>query len=739
MPTVTRLTSNGVFQSSGGFDEISLDSGSINFNGTNQYLTTPSSSRFSLTGDFTVESWMWIDSTVVSSRPDNLKYVSVFSGFGSTGGTGIFEIAGSASSAGTGLVVYQDVPSISLSAPVSIPLNSWVHIAFVRIGTTIYGFVNGQRITLGTSSAILISASGSVAVGRHQNTSYFSYMKGYISNHRVVNGTAVYIDNFIPPTAPLTPVANTVLLLTASPQSPFSDSSNNNFTITKVSNPQFNTLGPFYYPGNTSINLANTNNNPVLGSNTNIITSTTSNGVVMVTGEFDEVSMSSQSLLFNGTTGYLSVPTNSAFSFGTGNFTVEFWFNASSYKSFGVLFSTTAAYTTSNNFYIQTNVAGSTFLVTSAGVLLIAAPNTFNLNTWYHIAVVRNATTMTLYVDGVSQGSVSNSQNFVSDTPVIGSVNTTSYPVHGFISNLRVVKGTAVYTANSTPPQMALTAVANTVLLLNNFTAQPFVDNSGNNNTITVNGGVTANTLTPFANTQRKILNTGTMMVKQFDEFTWNPPIVTNGLVLNLDAANPNSYSGSGTIWTDLSGNGNNGTLTNGPTYNSIDGGSIVFDGTDDFVQCSGSLTVTAATFVTWIRRNGDQGQYDGILFSRGSSVTGMNFQVSNQIGYTWNDAGNTYGWQSGLTIPDLTWCMVAVSVTSTAATAYLCQTSGITTATNTVNHASSLINDIKIARDEFSTRYFTGNIAIAQLYNIALSADQISQNFAADRGRFGV
>jgi hypothetical protein len=188
-----------------------------------------------------------------------------------------------------------------------------------------------------------------------------------------------------------------------------------------------------------------------------------------------------------------------------------------------------------------------------------------------------------------------------------------------------------------------------------------------------------------------------------------------------------------------LSNNSRTGTLTNGPTYSATDGGSIVFDGTNDFVQCTGSLTVTAATFVSWIRRNGNQGQYDGILFSRGTSVTGMNFQVSNQLGYHWNGTGNTFGWQSGLTIPNLTWCMVAVSVTNTAATAYLCQASGITTATNTVSHTSSVIDDIKIAQDEFSTRCFTGNIAIAQLYNVALSAGQISQNFAADRTRFGV
>lgn len=217
-------------------------------------------------------------------------------------------------------------------------------------------------------------------------------------------------------------------------------------------------------------------------------------------------------------------------------------------------------------------------------------------------------------------------------------------------------------------------------------------------------------------------------------------PVVTTGLQLYLDAGNASSYPGSGTTWTDLSGNSRTGTLTNGPTYSATNGGSIVFDGSNDYVQCSGSLTVTAATFVTWIKRNGSQGTYDGILFSRGTTnTTGMNFYTSNQLGYHWNDSSSTYNWSSGLTIPDATWCMIAVSVTSTAATAYLYQTGGTTTATNTVNHASSLLDDIKIAQDDAGSRYFNGNIAIAQLYNIALSAGEISQNFTADRARFGV
>jgi hypothetical protein len=189
-----------------------------------------------------------------------------------------------------------------------------------------------------------------------------------------------------------------------------------------------------------------------------------------------------------------------------------------------------------------------------------------------------------------------------------------------------------------------------------------------------------------------------------------------------------------------LSGNSRNGTLTGGPTYTSADGGAIVFDGTNDFVQCSGSITATAATFVIWMRRNGSQDDFDGIIYSRSATATGISFfGITNKISYTWNNAVNTYTWDSGLTIPDLTWCMIAVSVTSTAATAYLCQSSGITSATNTVSHTSTTLDDIKIGQDDLGGRYFNGRIATAMIYDRALSAGEITQNFNALRGRYGL
>lgn len=94
-------------------------------------------------------------------------------------------------------------------------------------------------------------------------------------------------------------------------------------------------------------------------------------------------------------------------------------------------------------------------------------------------------------------------------------------------------------------------------------------------------------------------------------------PIVTDGLVLCLDAANPKSYPGSGTAWMDLSGNGNNGTLTNGPTYNSGNKGSIVFDGVNDYVRTNyqlQQLTFNQFSVSSWCNSSNFGKNYMGIV-----------------------------------------------------------------------------------------------------------------------------
>jgi len=220
--------------------------------------------------------------------------------------------------------------------------------------------------------------------------------------------------------------------------------------------------------------------------------------------------------------------------------------------------------------------------------------------------------------------------------------------------------------------------------------------------------------------------------------------IVTNGLVLALDASDPKSYPGSGTTWFDRSGLSNNGTLVNGVGYNSSNRGSLVFDGVNDYVSCSGSIVTSQATFIVWVRRNGNQPTATGLLMSRGTNVTGLNLSYNNNvnvqtIGYTWNDAPNTYNWNSGLLIPNNAWAMCVISVAPTVATAYLGTSNGVSSAANNVSHSNTTINTIRVGRDDQGGRLFNGNIAVAQIYNRALSSSEIAQNFNATRGRFDI
>jgi len=233
------------------------------------------------------------------------------------------------------------------------------------------------------------------------------------------------------------------------------------------------------------------------------------------------------------------------------------------------------------------------------------------------------------------------------------------------------------------------------------------------------------------------------IVYNEIDEISDFRDIVRTGLLLDLDAGMNSSFNNTGTTWTDLSGTGNNGTLTNGPTYSSANGGSVVFDGVDDYVNISGSTTVSEVTFSVWLKRNGTQSSYAGILFSRGGSsanVSGLDFNLAyNTLGYHWNDTSGSYGFNSGLTPPNGVWCMGSVSVTSTTATFYLCQSSGITTATNTLAHAPTTLDGLKLGWDGAVSRYMNGNIATAQIYNRALTAAEIQQNYNALKHRFGL
>ena len=211
--------------------------------------------------------------------------------------------------------------------------------------------------------------------------------------------------------------------------------------------------------------------------------------------------------------------------------------------------------------------------------------------------------------------------------------------------------------------------------------------------------------------------------------------IVTRGLVLHVDFGDAACYPGSGTAWNDLSGNGNHGTLINGPTFSAANGGQIVFDGVNDFASVAGSATLTSATFAAWVRRTGSVG-WAGILFNRASSIFGLNLRGDGiELGYTWNNAQGTYQWASGLTVPLNTWAMVAVTISPTSAAIYV----NTARASQSFTHVPQSRTALEIARDSFSFRAFPGAIAIARMHNVELSEDEMNQNFTADKARFGL
>jgi len=219
--------------------------------------------------------------------------------------------------------------------------------------------------------------------------------------------------------------------------------------------------------------------------------------------------------------------------------------------------------------------------------------------------------------------------------------------------------------------------------------------------------------------------------------------IIADGLQLYLDAGNAASYPGSGTTWTDLSGNGRNGTLTpstGGPGFDIANGGSITFDGSNDYVQCSGSFTVTASTWIVWMNRGGID-SYDGILFSRSTKTIGINFLGGGPLSYTYEGTspGPGFNWNSNL-IPPSAWCVIAFAFTATGVTAYLYQAGGLTTASNNYTHPSILIDNIKVGNDSgVAGRFYHGKIAQALIYNRALTQAELTANYNIDKARYGL
>jgi hypothetical protein len=218
---------------------------------------------------------------------------------------------------------------------------------------------------------------------------------------------------------------------------------------------------------------------------------------------------------------------------------------------------------------------------------------------------------------------------------------------------------------------------------------------------------------------------------------------VTTGLILYLNAS---SYTGSGNTWSDLSTQNNNATLTNNPTFSSSPK-SFTLSSNKYALTSNIISSLSTATFIAWVNPSQTQGDYTGIIFSRGPNAgatapaTGMNFFRNNSVGYSWNDNGNTWGWDSRLQVPLNAWSMIVVSINSSSATAYLLNASGIVSSINSVSHPTVSGLKFYIGSEPFNldTRAMVGRIGIAMVYNTALSQAEITSIFNAQKASFGL
>lgn len=223
--------------------------------------------------------------------------------------------------------------------------------------------------------------------------------------------------------------------------------------------------------------------------------------------------------------------------------------------------------------------------------------------------------------------------------------------------------------------------------------------------------------------------------------------IVRSGLVLWLDAGLQSSYPGSGTTWTDLSGLSNTGTLTNGPTYNSSNGGSIVFDGSDDYVNCgsNSSLSLNSMTISAWIRASTDSTNYRGIIMDESVGGSPWNYRLYLNIsnGFVIYDinGGGSGAVTSNFGVNNNQWYYLCGTRSAVGGTMSL-YINGVLNNTSTDGSTrTTLGNSVWIGRSPYlnGSYPFIGNISQVSIYNRALTAAEISQNYFALKNRFGL
>ena len=353
--------------------------GSGYFDGNGDYLTTPSTTAVAFPGDWTIEMWYYPLASYSSGEglfnfsddKDNLDYGSSTNSLRYYNGSGTTTFTG-----------------------VSLTTLSWNHVALVNSSGTVRVYVNGVQSTNSVSGPSTSSARTMYILANRFGT---NLLNAYVSSFRVVKGTAVYTAAFTPPTAPLTAITNTSILL--------------NYT-------------------NAGIYDATSKNDLETVGNAQISTAISAK-------------WGSGCMAFDGTGDYLYGPTSRMLVLGSGDFTVEGWFYFSSVAS-GVLLDWRSD-GEGFDWYLSSGALNlsktGTYYGGSSGLTLATGQ-------WYHLALTRSGTSWRIYANGTSYANITNSTNFTATILRVGYGANGNY-LNGYLQDLRITPGYARYTGAS--------------------------------------------------------------------------------------------------------------------------------------------------------------------------------------------------------------------------------------------------------------------------------------------------
>jgi hypothetical protein len=375
-----------------------LDNWSVDFDGTGDYLEIPASNDHDLDGDFTIEAWVYRRGSTTGS------YQAIFGGNGSGVNGWNWYLN---QSTGQLLWFYSSFPTQTATY---VELNEWTHIAACRSGTNLYIFKNGSLTSTLTGYSGTLANASTLRIGYDIGAN--GYWNGFISNLRVVKGTALYTSSFTPSTEKLTAVTNTTLLTCQSNR--FIDNSSSSHTLDRQGNPKVSYANPF-------------------GQGSEYATGANKGSVYLDTG--DEV----------------VITHNASISAGTGDFCLQFWVYADSADNVGYKGLVAKYSGGAGGIWFQPN-NGVLVVGFGTGILGTGTKNVMD-NQWHHIAWTRSGSANKVFVDGEQELSFTASDNLNNTVDMlIGDMGTLSRSFKGYVSDLKYDVGNAVYTSAFTPP-----------------------------------------------------------------------------------------------------------------------------------------------------------------------------------------------------------------------------------------------------------------------------------------------